>query len=179
MTESLTQKSIWLHGGFQDTQRLWAAHSMWTNVNKLNTYVGDQLGWPPGWGVFVCVYVSVGMWWPLRSGVIRTCTVFLVFGQLKARTALTRHPAFAWSLSADVRAAVLLVHAVHSICSGNKDKGTELWNFCLTAQRTQLTSDHLCRHTPQKEFLEFLYNIRHLWLNKQQSDVKTSLVMIY
>lgn len=61
----------------------------------------------------------------LRSGVIRTCAVFLVFGQLKAGTALARHPTFAWSFSADVGAAVVLVHAVHSICAGDRDRGTE------------------------------------------------------
>lgn len=56
---------------------------------------------------------------------IHTCTVFLVFGQLKARTALARHPAFAWSLSADVGAGVVLVHAVHPVCAGDRETGTD------------------------------------------------------
>lgn len=69
----------------------------------------------------------------LRLGVIRTYAVFLVFVQLKARTALARHPALAWSLSADVGTAVVLVHAVHPICSG--DTETELRNCCLTSHQ--------------------------------------------
>lgn len=43
------------------------------------------------------------------------CAVLLIFGQLKARTAFTRHAAFPRSFPADVGAAVVLVHAVHSI----------------------------------------------------------------
>lgn len=60
----------------------------------------------------------------LLSNVIHTCTVFLVFGQLKAGSTLAWHPAFAWSLSADVSTAMVLVHTVHSICARDEDKGT-------------------------------------------------------
>lgn len=49
------------------------------------------------------------------SIVTSQCTVFLVFGQLKSRTALTGYSPFTWSLSADVGTAVVLVHAVHPI----------------------------------------------------------------
>lgn len=54
-------------------------------------------------------------------GLIHTCTIFLVFGQFKPRSALARHPAFAGSFSADVSAAVLLIHAVHAICEENRN----------------------------------------------------------
>lgn len=61
----------------------------------------------------------------VMSGVRHTCTVFLVFGQLKARAALARHPAFARSLPADVGTAVVLVHAVHPICGRDRERGTQ------------------------------------------------------
>ena len=63
---------------------------------------------------------------------IHTCTVFLVFGQLKARTTFARHPAFAWRLSADVGTAVVLVHAVHPVCSGDRERERERERETLT-----------------------------------------------
>lgn len=62
-----------------------------------------------------CVRVVTCVLAAAVSIVTRQCTVFLVFGQLKARSTLARHSAFAWSLSADVGTAMVLVHAVHSI----------------------------------------------------------------
>lgn len=52
------------------------------------------------------------MWGSL--GRVHTCTVSEVFGQLKARPALACHTPLG-GLSADVGAAMILVHAVHSI----------------------------------------------------------------
>lgn len=71
--------------------------------------------------------------------VIPTCTVFLVFGQLKPGTALARHSPFPRSLSADVGAAVVLVHAVHPVCAGDRD-GQGINHFITLTTRDQLLS---------------------------------------
>lgn len=58
-------------------------------------------------------------------GVIRTCAVSQVIGQLVAGAALAQHPTFARNFSADVGAAVVLVHAVHPVCAGDRDRKSE------------------------------------------------------